>query len=89
MSGVRDPAVDYLVDGIVANQNDNQALLHWGRAFDRVLQWNHYGIYLWHAGIDRVAYWDKFDRPAIKPKYSAGTETWWFDKDKAADLPQR
>ncbi len=89
LSGVQDPAVDYLVEGIVANQNDNQALLFWGRAFDRVLQWNHYGVFLWHAGISRVAYWDKFARPELKPKYSDGTENWWIDEEKASSLPQR
>lgn len=89
LSGVQDPAVDYLVDGIVANQNDNQALLYWGRAFDRVLQSNHYGIFLWHASIERVAYWDKFDRPDKKPKYSSGTETWWYSEEKASGLPHR
>jgi len=88
-SGVQDPAVDYLVDGIVAHQNDNAQLVHWGRAFDRVLQWNHYGIFQWYAAFDRVAYWDKFDRPELKPKYDIGIGTWWFDAEKAARLPNQ
>lgn len=87
LSGVSDPAVDYLVEGIVENQNDNQKLLYWGRALDRVLQWNHYGVLLWHAGFDRLAYWNKFSRPEIKPKYSMGLGTWWYDDKKAAKLP--
>ena len=87
LSGISDPAVDYLVEGIAENQNDNQALLHWGRALDRVLQWNHYGILLWHADFSRLAYWDKFSRPEIKPKYSTGVGTWWYDEKKAAKLP--
>jgi len=87
LSGISDPAVDYLVEGIVKNQNNNQELLYWGRALDRVLQWNHYGIQLWHAGFSRLAYWDKFSRPKVKPKYSTGVETWWYDEKKAAKLP--
>ena len=87
VSGVQDPAVDYLLDGIIANLNDNQALVPWTRALDRVFQWNHYGVLQWHSSVDRVAYWDKFDRPAVKPKYDLGTGTWWIDPEKAAALP--
>jgi len=86
-AGVQDEAVDYLIDGIVANQDDEQALLAWGRALDRVLTWNHYVIPQWHISMFRVAYWDKFSRPAVRPKYTLGTGTWWFDAAKAARLP--
>jgi microcin C transport system substrate-binding protein len=30
-------------------------------------------------GAFRVAYWDKFRRPAISPKYALGFDTWWVD----------
>ncbi len=88
-SGVTDSAVDYLVEGIVEHQNDNAALVHWGRAFDRVLQWNHYGIFQWYSSTTRVAFWDMFDRPAVKPRYSNGLSTWWIDEEKEARLPSR
>jgi len=26
-----------------------------------------------------VAYWDKYRRPAIAPKYTVGLDTWWVD----------
>lgn len=87
-SRVQDEAVDYLVDGIIAHQDDNQTLLYWGRALDRVLQWNHYSIPQWHINAFRVAYWDKFVLPEVRPKYGLGTETWWIDPEKAAALPQ-
>ena len=67
-SGVTDPALDYLTEGIAAHQNNNAELVHWGRALDRVLQWNHYGIFQWHSSKTRVAYWDMFGRPSIKPQ---------------------
>ena len=88
-AGVQDPAVDYLVDGIEANQNDEKALLAWGRALDRVLAWNHYVIPEWHISKFRVAYWNKFSRPAVRPKYALGIGSWWVDRAKESRLPQR
>lgn len=87
-ANVTDPAVDYLVEGIIDNQMDNDALLQWGRALDRVLMWNHYMIPQWHLNRFRIAYYDKFDRPAIRPKYGLGFDTWWIDAEKAAKLSQ-
>jgi YD repeat-containing protein len=86
---VQDPAIDSLVDGIVASQNNEQALLAWGRAFDRVLQWNFYVIPEWHLGKYRIAWWNKFSRPPLKPKYSLGTGSWWADAAKEAKLPKK
>ncbi len=88
-AGVQDPAVDYLIDGIVANQTNEPALLAWGRALDRVLTWNFYVIPEWNLSKFRVAYWDKFGRPEVRPKYDLGTGTWWIDKAKEAKLPPR
>jgi microcin C transport system substrate-binding protein len=88
-AGVQDAVVDALVDGIEASQNNEAALLHYGRAFDRVLTWNHYVIPEWHISKFRVAYWNKFSRPEIRPKYSLGIYTWWVDPEKEQQLPQR
>lgn len=85
-ANVTDPAVDYLIDGIVENQQDDDALLHWGRALDRVLLWNHYVIPQWHLSKYRIAYINKFSRPAIRPDYALGTDTWWYDDAKAEAL---
>ncbi len=89
IAGVQDPAVDALVDGIEAAQGDEDALLHYGRAFDRILQWNFYVIPQWHISKFRVAYWDKFSRPEIRPKYTLGIGTWWVDPEKEMKLPER
>ncbi|MBF0280283.1 MAG: ABC transporter substrate-binding protein [SAR324 cluster bacterium] len=88
-AGVQDPAIDALVDGIESAQQDTEALLHYGRAFDRVLQWNFFVIPEWHISKFRVASWDKFKRPAVRPKYSLGIDTWWVDPDKEKKLPKR
>ncbi|EAR09690.1 extracellular solute-binding protein [Reinekea blandensis] len=85
-ANVTDPAIDYLIMGIVENQKDEDALLHWGRALDRVLLWNHYVIPQWHISQYRIAYVNKFSRPDIRPKYALGTNTWWIDPAKAEAL---
>ena len=88
-AGVQDPAVDYLIDGIEENQENAAALLDWGRALDRVLQWNHYVVPEWHITKFRVAYVNKYSRPAVRPKYSLGLDTWWLDPKKEAALGAR
>ncbi|MBT4527433.1 MAG: ABC transporter substrate-binding protein [Deltaproteobacteria bacterium] len=88
-AGVQDPAIDTILEGIEAKQEDEEALLHYGRALDRVLQWNFFVIPEWHISKFRVAYWNKFSRPAIRPKYALGVDSWWVDKAKEAKLPNR
>lgn len=87
-ANVTDDAVDYLVEGIIEHQSDQEALYHWGRALDRVLVWNHYIVPHWHLNKFRLAYFDKFERPDIRPKYGLGFETWWIDTEKEAKLSQ-
>nr|WP_154324726.1 extracellular solute-binding protein [Pantoea sp. 201603H] len=84
---VESPVVDGLIAQIVKNQGDESALLALGRALDRVLLWNNYMIPMWFNREDRYAYWNKFSRPAIEPTYSSGTDGWWYDVNKAAQLP--
>ncbi len=88
-AAVQDEAVDYLLAGIDEHQGDDEALLYWGRALDRVLTWNHYVIPQWHLSKFRVASWDKFSRPAVRPKYALGIDTWWVDPAKERRLPDR
>jgi microcin C transport system substrate-binding protein len=77
IAGVQDPAVDYLVEGIIARQEDEEALLAWGRALDRVLTWNHYVIPQWHTPEFWVAYNKKLRKPPVRPRYDLGLDTWW------------
>jgi microcin C transport system substrate-binding protein len=86
---VQDPAVDALIDGIVANQENETALQAYGRALDRVLTWNFYVMPQWYLDKYRIAYWNKFSRPAVQPKYSMGFGSWWLDPSKEAKLPKR
>ena len=83
--GVKDPVVDELID-LVINAPDRQSLIDRTRALDRVLLWGHYVIPQWHIRTFRVAYWNKFKRPKIVPKYGFGFNSWWIDKANAAAL---
>jgi len=88
-AGVQDPAVDYLLDGIVERLTDEKAVLAWTRALDRVLTFNYYVIPTWHLAKYRVAYWNKFGRPKTPPRYSLGVDTWWVDAAKESKLPKK
>lgn len=76
MAGIKDPVVDELVE-LVINAPDRTSLINRTRALDRVLLHGHYVIPHWHIRNFRVAYWNKFGRPAISPKYALGFDTWW------------
>ncbi|WP_448660850.1 extracellular solute-binding protein [Enterobacter hormaechei] len=85
--GVKSPVIDALIAKIVAAQGDKNKLLPLGRALDRVLTWNYYMLPMWYMGEDRVARWDKFSLPAVRPVYTLGFDAWWYDVNKAAKLP--
>ena len=78
LAGVRDPAVDRLIE-LVISAPDRPALIARTRALDRVLLWGHYIIPHFHITAFRVAYWNRFGRPAVSPKYDLGFETWWIE----------
>ena len=84
---LKDPLVDRFVKEIVAHQGDKAALLPLGQALDRILLWNAYMIPMWYNAEDRIAWWNKFSHPAVKPAYASGLENWWYDVNKAARLP--
>ncbi len=88
-AGVKDPAIDFLTEKIDENQTNKEALLYYGRALDRILQWNFFLIPEWHISKFRVAYWNKFAKPEVRPKYTIGFDTWWIDTNKEAMLPNR
>jgi microcin C transport system substrate-binding protein len=85
--GVKNPVVDKLIAQIIQAQGDKDKLLPLGRALDRVLTWNYYMLPMWYMSADQIAYWDKFSMPGIRPVYSIGFDTWWYDVNKAAKLP--
>jgi microcin C transport system substrate-binding protein len=88
LAGVRDPAVDKLIE-LVIQAPDRKSLVTRTRALDRALLWGFYVIPHHHLQAYRVAYWDRFSRPPVAPKYSLGFDTWWVDPKKDAALRER
>ena len=85
LAGIKDPAVDALIEKVVAAKNRDDMTTA-ARALDRVLRAGHYWVPHWYKGSHTLAYWDKFSRPETKPKYDRGIlDTWWLDEAKAAD----
>ncbi|MEJ5065729.1 extracellular solute-binding protein [Erwinia sp. MYb375] len=85
--GVSSPLVDNLINQIIQHQGNAEALLPLGRVLDRVLLWNYYMIPMWYTANDRYAYWNKFSMPTTRPTYAQGFDNWWYDVNKAAQLP--
>jgi len=88
LAGIKDPAVDRLIDLLIQSP-DRASLVTRTQALDRMLLWGHYVIPHWHIRVFRVAYWDKFGRPAISPRFALGFDTWWVDAQKEAALARR
>jgi microcin C transport system substrate-binding protein len=75
--GIQDPAIDHLVEQLIAAPDREQLVVR-ARALDRALQWNHFIIPHYHISAWRIAYWDKFAHPAVSPTYDLGLDTWWM-----------
>ena len=86
LAGIADPAIDALIERILAAKN-REELETAARALDRVLRAGHYWVPHWYKASSNVAYWDKFSRPQTKPRFDRGIlDTWWYDEAKAAKL---
>jgi microcin C transport system substrate-binding protein len=80
--GIRNPAVDKLIDRIILSK-DRADLVAATKALDRVLLWNHYVVPQWHTPFDRIAMWNHFARPARLPaRRTAFLQVWWWDDAK-------
>jgi microcin C transport system substrate-binding protein len=86
LAGISDPAVDALIERVIAAKS-REELNTAARALDRVLRAGHYWVPHWYKASNDIAYWDKFSRPATKPRFDRGIlDTWWYDEAKAAKL---
>ncbi|MDP9196261.1 MAG: extracellular solute-binding protein [Pseudomonadota bacterium] len=75
--GVKDPAVDALIEKIITAP-DREALVAATRALDRVLLWNHYVIPQWYSGKFRIAFRNTLGHPQTSPPYGLPVaDTWW------------
>jgi microcin C transport system substrate-binding protein len=84
--GLRDPAVDRLIEVVLAAETEEE--LHAAiKALDRVLRSIRFWVPQWNKDTHTVAYFDKYGYPDNLPPYSLGNlEFWWWDADKAAAL---
>ena len=88
-AGIADPAVDALIDIIIAAKTRAE-LTAACKALDRVIRAGRYWIPHWYKASHWIAYWDVFDHPANKPRYFRGIpETWWYDRDKSTKVEQK
>ena len=88
--GIKNPAVDVLIDKIVF-ATDRADLVAATKALDRVLLWNFYVVPQYTYPFARYAMWDRFSHAEPLPKYGSGglPSLWWFDADKAAKIGKR
>jgi microcin C transport system substrate-binding protein len=85
--GIKDPAIDRLVDKVIFAK-DREELVAATRALDRVLLWNDFVVPQWYAPKVRIAYWNRYGQPTTLPGLTPGfTQVWWLDKELAAELP--
>jgi microcin C transport system substrate-binding protein len=89
LAGIADPAVDALIETIIA-AGSRPALVTACRALDRVIRSGRYWIPNWYKASHWIAYWDVFGRPPAQPRYfRAIPETWWYDSNKGAKIKLR
>jgi len=88
--GIKNPAIDKLIERVIYAK-DRADLVAATKALDRVLLWNFYVVPQWNYPKVRTARWDRFNHPQTMPKYglSAFPTIWWWDKERAAKVPQR
>ncbi|WP_218421601.1 extracellular solute-binding protein [Stutzerimonas stutzeri] len=83
--GLKDPAIDVLVEGLIGADSRKELVAH-TRALDRVLLWGHYVVPNWHIKTWRVAYWNHLAHPQVTPQQDIGLMTWWRKPDAQAPV---
>ena len=85
-AGIKNPAVDFIVEKIVDARSEEE-LNTAGRVLDRLLLHNYYVIPDGHPVGRHVVYWDRFGHPPLGVEHMNWTGfpyLWWFDKEKSA-----
>ena len=87
--GLKDPAIDSLVSGLI-NADSRDSLINHTKALDRALLWGFYVVPNWHIKTWRVAYWDHIAHPKAKALSDVGISSWWMkpDAEPAVVQPQ-
>ena len=94
LMGLRDPAINQLVEGLIRSGSREELITH-ARALDRALLWGHYVVPNYYVDTWRVAYWKRFGRPPVTPLYDYGLMSWWEEapaiapKSKPTQKPEQ
>jgi microcin C transport system substrate-binding protein len=83
--GIKSAVIDRLIEGLVKAPTRASLVAH-VHALDRVLQYGYYLIPNYHNTAFWVAYWNKFRRPLVSPKYGLGLNSWWVDQNAARTI---
>jgi microcin C transport system substrate-binding protein len=91
VAGVKDPAVDALIQAIM-NAKDRPSLVTATHALDRVLQWNYFTLLEYSSESMHYAYWTKLQHPERFPLHGMATpdaalENWWMDPKAVGAKP--
>lgn len=86
-AGLENPAIDALVERVIASQS-REALNLNTRALDRALRALHIWVPQWYKDVHTVAYWDVYSYPPaeLSPYALGSVAWWWWDAEKAAKL---
>ncbi|WP_377845872.1 extracellular solute-binding protein [Bosea sp. UC22_33] len=83
VGGISHPAIDAMIETIGQAKTYADCVIA-AKCLDRLLRAGRYWIPMWWNDEEWLAYWDMYDRPATKPKYSSGAPgIWWYDAEKA------
>jgi microcin C transport system substrate-binding protein len=86
--GIKDPAVDVLIDRVVYAR-DREELVAATKALDRVLMTGSYVVPMWRSATIRTLRWDRFASPKVLPSQSLTggfPDVWWYDAARAAKV---
>jgi len=86
MMGLKSPAVDKLIDVVLAAQSQEELTVA-TKALDRVLRQERFWVPQWFKATHTVAYYDMFEHPETLPPYALGELSfWWYNPEKAEAL---
>jgi len=89
LMGLSDPAVDELVEVVIASET-TEDLNASVKALDRVLRTKKFWVPQWFKDVHTVAYFDQYEYPEPLPPFALGTlDFWWYNAEKAEDLKAR
>ncbi len=86
--GIRNPAVDALVEHVIAAGTEEEMNVA-GRALDRVLLWNFHVIPEGAPKGRHLLWWDRFGHPPLGHEHMNWVGfpyLWWFDQEKSDRL---